>query len=340
MIRNRKTSPATIRDVAQHAGVAPGTVSRVLNNRMGRMTVTEATRQRILEAARVLHYMPNIHAKRLFSRRAGVIAFVLPEAIRAAESRLDMHIFGIICGAEEELSLGDCHLQLITDNQRFRDRGEHLSLFHENAIDGMLVWGAVPEASGHWRETEEQGFPVLFLGNRPAACADAVLFGHDYRTASARMAAKLLAAGRRRLLKVGGRPESDIARATIDGVRDAMAGFPDAELEILWSEYLPQAAMAQFRNRQAEGLPEGAAILAANLSIAREIRLHLRECGVPESTVVVSLDGSEFEGSSAIDTLVVHDGELGRRATLALLEYIRTRRKPADDLLPVSLSNP
>ena len=41
-----------MRDVARAAGVSPGTVSRVLSNRMGRTRVSAATRQKILDAVR------------------------------------------------------------------------------------------------------------------------------------------------------------------------------------------------------------------------------------------------------------------------------------------------
>lgn len=50
------TTRASIRDVALRAGVSPVTVSNVLRGRAGR--ASEATRGRVLEAARVLRYAP------------------------------------------------------------------------------------------------------------------------------------------------------------------------------------------------------------------------------------------------------------------------------------------
>ena len=51
---NDKTKPATIKEVAQLAGVAPSTVSLVLNNSD---KVREGTRQKVLQAVKKLNYV-------------------------------------------------------------------------------------------------------------------------------------------------------------------------------------------------------------------------------------------------------------------------------------------
>lgn len=65
----------TIADVAKHAGVAVSTVSYVLS---GKRAISAATRQRVLDSVRALGYHPNAGARALASRRANVIALVLP----------------------------------------------------------------------------------------------------------------------------------------------------------------------------------------------------------------------------------------------------------------------
>ncbi|MEO3821148.1 LacI family DNA-binding transcriptional regulator [Plantactinospora sp. B24E8] len=65
----------TIADVARHAGVAVSTVSYVLS---GKRAISASTRERVLSSVRVLGYHPNAGARALASRRANVIALVLP----------------------------------------------------------------------------------------------------------------------------------------------------------------------------------------------------------------------------------------------------------------------
>ena len=56
---------ATITDVAKKAGVAIGTVSKVLNNYAN---VSKETREKVLKAARELNYVPNTIASALSSK--------------------------------------------------------------------------------------------------------------------------------------------------------------------------------------------------------------------------------------------------------------------------------
>ena len=65
----------TIRDVAERAGVSTATVSYVLNNSR---PVSEATRQRVLQAAAELGYRPNVLAQSLQARASRILGYAPP----------------------------------------------------------------------------------------------------------------------------------------------------------------------------------------------------------------------------------------------------------------------
>ncbi len=67
--------PASIRDVAHHAGVAVGTVSRVINHAPG---VAADTRDKVEEAIRALEYRPNRQAQALSTGRTQTIGAIVP----------------------------------------------------------------------------------------------------------------------------------------------------------------------------------------------------------------------------------------------------------------------
>jgi DNA-binding LacI/PurR family transcriptional regulator len=73
--RRKRADMVTITDVARHAGVALSTVSYVLS---GKRVISATTRQRVLASIRTLGYHPHAGARALASRRANVIALVLP----------------------------------------------------------------------------------------------------------------------------------------------------------------------------------------------------------------------------------------------------------------------
>ena len=65
----------TLRDVSEASGVSEMTVSRVLRNRGD---VSAATREKVLEAARTLGYVPNKIAGALASQRVNLVGVVIP----------------------------------------------------------------------------------------------------------------------------------------------------------------------------------------------------------------------------------------------------------------------
>ena len=64
---------ATIKDVAREAGVALSTVSNAMN---GSSLVTEETREKVMEAAKKLNYVPNMNGRFLKSGRSRQLCFI------------------------------------------------------------------------------------------------------------------------------------------------------------------------------------------------------------------------------------------------------------------------
>lgn len=64
----------TIKDIAEYAGVSATTVSNVIHGRKNR--VSEDTVNRINEAIKELHYVPNMFARSLVSSSSRVVAFI------------------------------------------------------------------------------------------------------------------------------------------------------------------------------------------------------------------------------------------------------------------------
>jgi LacI family transcriptional regulator, galactose operon repressor len=69
----------TLKAVAQHLGLTPGTVSAVLNNSAAARSIPEHTRKRIIAAARELKYRPNFLARSLRVQRTFSIGVITEE---------------------------------------------------------------------------------------------------------------------------------------------------------------------------------------------------------------------------------------------------------------------
>ena len=72
----KRSRATTISEVAQHAGVSPATVSRVMN---GRFLGEPAIAERVHASAKELDYSPNHLARSFALGQTNAIAFLVPD---------------------------------------------------------------------------------------------------------------------------------------------------------------------------------------------------------------------------------------------------------------------
>ncbi|MGC2450348.1 MAG: LacI family DNA-binding transcriptional regulator [Candidatus Sulfotelmatobacter sp.] len=95
MSRETQTTP-NLRTVADRVGLAPCSVSSVLNNAPAARAIPQATKDRIFQAAAELNYRPNLWARSLRTKRTRMVAVVAPDfglptaarVVAAAQERL------------------------------------------------------------------------------------------------------------------------------------------------------------------------------------------------------------------------------------------------------------
>lgn len=91
-----KERKVTLRTIADHLNLTPGTVSAALNNSSAARSIPEHTKQRILAAARELNYRPNFFARSLRLQRTYTIGVI-------AEEIGDAYGSMVISGIEQHL---------------------------------------------------------------------------------------------------------------------------------------------------------------------------------------------------------------------------------------------
>ena len=124
MKKNIKTParPLTLKDVSIASGVSEMTVSRVLRNRGD---VSDATREKVLQTAKTLGYVPNKIAGALASNRVNLVAVIIP-------SLSNMVFPEVLTGISEVLDAS--HLQSVVGVTNYLPEKEEEVLFE------MLSW--------------------------------------------------------------------------------------------------------------------------------------------------------------------------------------------------------
>lgn len=100
MKRSRKwaseNGTATLRTVADHVGLAPCSVSAILNNSRAAEAIPSHTKERVLRAAKQLKYRPNLAARSLRTRRSYLVALVASDLGNARTARIIAGVEGFL----------------------------------------------------------------------------------------------------------------------------------------------------------------------------------------------------------------------------------------------------
>ena len=217
------TRPLTLRDVSDASGVSEMTVSRVLRNRGD---VSDATRKRVLEAAKELGYVPNKIAGALASNRVNLVAVVIP-------SMSNMVFPEVMTGISQVLD--DTELQPVVGITGYQREKEEKVLYE------MLSWrpsGVIIAGLEHSEASRAMlaasGIPVVEIMDVDGTPVDSVV-GISHRLAGQKMAKAILKAGYSQIGFLGTKMSLDHrARKRFEGFTETLA---KAGVEIVDKEF-------------------------------------------------------------------------------------------------------
>ena len=269
-----------LEDVAAVSGVSRSTVSRVLNGG----SVSENTRQRVLEAMEQTGYRPNIVARSLASGRSGVVGVVIH--VTAETLFQDIFFSGLFGGISDGLAERDAGMMLWLANLPKEETLERI--LGMRLFDGLLVTADTlddPLTDG----LVTSDLPTVLIGHRHKDRSASYVDIHNERCAEA-VTDHLISLGRKRIGHIAGRPGGTSAAERLTGYRLAMqrAGL-DSEGLVHRGDYLRQSGIDGAAALVAAGAD---AIFAASDSMALGALEELERRGirVPEDVAVAGFD--------------------------------------------------
>ena len=225
----------SIKDIAKHVGVAPSTVSRVLNKASFTYPVSEKTRNKIFAAVKELNYTPNINARRLSQSKSYTLALVIPSSENFGE---EYYVFNDISfnlamkGIEEYLRKSEYRLLLIFKDKKYIASKEYIRLFEEKHIDGMLAWGPMMDDN---YLSELYKYPLVQLNSLFRPDKDSYTVEIDNYQGGYQVADHLVKQGKRRILYIEGKNDVSISHEHKQGYLAALTAHgitPDEQLVV------------------------------------------------------------------------------------------------------------
>ena len=326
----------TIRDIARLSGVAPSTVSRVLNNRYEDIAVTAKTKARIMGAANEFGYLPNVHAQRLFAKKSFVLGMVIPTFDRLAGkngsvySHVDTLLNETINGVVEAAGARGYHTLMILADEKFISQKDYLNLFRNRSVDGMLVWGiCMDERYIEELEIQKKSFVLLNTYHKDKKYNKVYV---DNYVGSSQLCRHLLELGHKNIGYIMGSKKSTIGLDRYDGFVDVLkeAGVFREDL-VAWGDYSFESGQ-QACKQIIEHDPDVTAIGCGNDNMALGAIEVLIEKGfrVPEDISVTGADASFPFGSPRLTSIRPPLFEVGKAAAEALIDQLESKSKKED----------
>lgn len=123
----KETSAPTMKDVAKEAGVALGTVSKVVNG----LPVGESYRCRVEDAIKKLNYQVNSYAQGLKANKTYTVAFLIPNTKDPFFAALTYHINLSLLRRNYRMLL--CCTDFDLSNEQ-----EYITMAQQNKVDGII----------------------------------------------------------------------------------------------------------------------------------------------------------------------------------------------------------
>lgn len=138
---SRTSSPdksrVTLRTVADKVGLAPCSVSAVLNNSPASLSIPQRTKERVFRAARQLNYRPNLAARSLRTHRTNIVALLTSDIGSALVARIASGVEQLLAAEGYGLLMASCaRTTEISETQAAR--------LLQRGVDGIITIDAPP----------------------------------------------------------------------------------------------------------------------------------------------------------------------------------------------------
>ena len=325
----RSGKAATLHDVARRVGVAPRTVSRVVNDEGG---YSEATRQRILDAIEELRYRPNLLARGLITRRSGTVGLVVGNLT-------DPLLLALAASAQDVFRKQGRSMFFASSGNDADRQGEVLQSLWSHAVDGIIV-APVADSARQLVDYSRRGVPIVVVGSLvDAHNVASVVF--DLETGFRLGVQHLLDAGRRSIGIIGSVAPSHALCHREEGLSELLTSAADARAQLVRVQPTVDGGAAGLE-QMFELRPDLDGILACNDLVAIGAIGAARACGrrVPEDIAVVGCNDLESGTlvTPSLTTIRLDVGLLAEAVAAALQQLIdQPAARPDPVVLPTEL---
>ena len=275
-------SAATMKNVAEAAGVSKSTVSHVIN---GTRFVDDRTKRRVQRAIAELGYFPSAAARSLTTKRSQALGVIVGDVAN--------HFFSeLLQGVEETVRAQNYSLIVCNTSETLELEDHYIRLLLSHKVDGIIAMAT----SQQWTsltEAQVRHMPIVFVDREFPGLEGQQFVGVDNARGAYLAAEHLIELGHRRIGTLAGAQGLSTMRDRLRGFRQALH---DHGLELPDEWAVPSALNAEAGHAAANQLltrrDRPTALFIANNYLTLGALLSLRENGLrcPTDVSIVGFD--------------------------------------------------
>ncbi|MGZ7442408.1 LacI family DNA-binding transcriptional regulator [Paenibacillus sp. TH7-28] len=325
-----------MRDVAREAGVSPATVSRVITNKGN---TTEEIKQRVLNAAEKLKYVPNVNAQSLSSNKSRTVCFSIA---RNPKEILGNSFFSdVLFGISDAAKLQNYNLQFALFHSIEEQMEKCVKLFRQKQVDGFIFTSIrSSDKDCFLKNLQAKRLPFVMIGN---SLTHNVLSIHNDNIRDSYISTKyMLDKGYRRILLLTPNLKQDVVFDRIHGYKRAIdeTGLELSSDYIVYCEEEEAEVTKALEQAEKDGLAFDAIItMESIMSLSALKYCQSRGKKVPEDVGILCFNNAPYldKVSPSISCVDLNPTLLGTEAFKLLLDMIE---QPSGSFVNKSITLP
>lgn len=312
---------ATIKDVAEKAGIAVNTVSRVLNNRG---YISDKTRKKVFDAMKELDYLPNEVARSLSQKHTSIIGVIVPSLMHPFFSKIVNYM-------EHFASQNGYKVMVCNSHQSREQEIEYIDMLRSNKVAGIVICTRTSDIDKYL----DGSFPVISFERSVSDNIPAV-FCDNYQ-GGVLATKRLLSAGCKHLTVLGGSanvhlPADSRITAFLDTCKQAEVegiAFTTEETQFETRHYEAQIEQILTEHPEVDGIFATSDVIAAQV-----IQVCARHgLKIPDDISLVGFDDVELASLTQPSLTTIHQ-PVDQMCKYAF-DIILKRLKDKDEVIPI-----
>lgn len=318
----------TIKDVARIANVAPGTVTRALNNYDD---INPETKKKILKVVDELGYVPNNSARNLSAKKNINLAILVFGIIQ--DDELSDFSNNIMRGAYSYLDDLNIPVAVYFLGKKEQDEKKLKDIFSKYSLDGAIIMGL---------RTDDYYVSYLSEIGKPCVTVDIEIKGEnigsvvtDDKSAFKDLCSLVINHGHKKMILIYGRVNSAVTQKRYEGFKEAIKehGLDENDQTIIYADFKGKIAYDESKKHIEEyGLSNGTVFVCMSDLTAYGVYQAIVEMGykVKDDFSVVGYDRINF-GDFIFPLLTTVNNDVKRKGEAAAKLLYKMVKKEAHE---------